>query len=423
MKYIIFALMIFMEVALFSQNSYCEIKPFSNNAQSSTSISSCFDFNTNYQSVPIMTINVNVQYLNNRFSTHDEAAVAIKKFIKDANNFLSNFDQYNLNGPNGLPSALVPSAKIQLKLYSDATEPNDTYGGIWITDDAYVFGVAGNHPALKYGDKVLNIILNDNQTITSQSCDSNGFVTGVGNTGDNTVYVSNLYCKHFYNITKTTTIATMIHEVFHKIGLYHAYQCDNICRNIDIRIESECRSRCPTEQICAISGDGCGRDGFICGGSDQVCDCYQASNNFMSQGGLRASITPCQWSLMFNTALSKNPKFAILCYSASTFTLPQSPLNDYRASQSITSTSVLQGDRQVDYWSPTITLNPGFEVRQGTSFIAAPSTFPCCTGSGNGGGDAVSDNNSNTPINKIKDGLLITPNPFNESVSIDYEVS
>ncbi len=62
-------------------------------------------------------------------------------------------------------------------------------------------------------------------------------------------------------------------------------------------------------------------------------------------------------------------------------------------------------------------------TRQGTAFVAAPSTFPCCTGSGNGGGNAISDNDSNTPINRIKDVLLVTPNPFNESVNINYEVT
>lgn len=52
------------------------------------------------------------------------------------------------------------------------------------------------------------------------------------------------------------------------------------------------------------------------------------------------AITPCQWTTMFHDVLEGGSQYALLCFTAANFILATSPLNDYRASQSITSISV-----------------------------------------------------------------------------------
>ncbi len=78
----------------------------------------------------------------------------------------------------------------------------------------------------------------------------------------------------------------------------------------------------------------------------------------------------------------------------------------------------INGNRIVDYWSPTITLNAGFEVAGGTAFIASPTTFPCCL-AGNGGGQPENDNKDErvTPTS-----LKVIPNPFGDVLQVTYEI-
>ena len=215
----------------------------------------------------------------------------------------------------------------------------------------------------------------------------------------------------------------MNHELGHRLGLNHSYFCGNECRDIDLNVNTECNPRCPQVITCG-SNPGPGNGGEVnCNGTNLgICNTGGTSNNLMGQGNRSYSITPCQWETMFNGILTYNPQYALLCYTASVFTLPQSPLNDYRASQSITSTSVIQGNRQVDYWAPTITLNAGFQVAQGTGFVAAPTTFPCCT-AGSGGGEPNADNSNNPILEKQNEALTVIPNPFSESINISYEVT
>ncbi len=406
-----------LHFTIFAQQSpgvVCDL-PISSSLNLRSNMTTCITFPNSYNQAPVITLNVNIHFVPTGFPTQAEGIIAAKKLLEVANEMWSNLQPYEFPAPNGSPVAHVRNAKLQYKLYSEPSNTADVNGGIWFYQN-------GQSYSPKYGNKVIDIVILNDNTPTSPACSWGGFVYSLGPQNDNNIFIYDFYCHYFFGLLDDKRILN--HELGHRLGLNHSYYCNNECKDIDLNVNTECNPRCPQVTTCGPN-PGPGNGGSIdCNGTILgACNTGGTSNNLMGQGNRSYAITPCQWETMFNGILNFNPQYALLCYTASVFTLPQSPLNDYRASQSITSTSVLQGDRQVDYWSPTITLNPGFEVRQGTAFVAAPSTFPCCPGAGNGGGNAISDNDSNTPTNKITDVLLVTPNPFNESVNIDYEVN
>jgi hypothetical protein len=204
------------------------------------------------------------------------------------------------------------------------------------------------------------------------------------------------------------------------LGLDHPEYCDNVCNGIDINPNSHCNANCPQIYTCS-PGSFQNNGGKNCPGNINVCNSFDRSNLF-TNGSFQypKAITPCQWEVVFNDVLKNKPQFALLCASASMFNLTSSPLDDYRASQSITSTSIISGDRMVDYWSADIRLNAGFNVQLGTSFIASPSTFPCCST------PMMKNTNPNNTSGNIalsnSDFLKISPNPFDESVTVEYKI-
>jgi Secretion system C-terminal sorting domain len=60
----------------------------------------------------------------------------------------------------------------------------------------------------------------------------------------------------------------------------------------------------------------------------------------------------------------------LYCPSANAYTLPESPLNFYAALSSITSTSLITGNRKVAYRAPDVVLNAGFNLGLGCEFSA-----------------------------------------------------
>lgn len=76
----------------------------------------------------------------------------------------------------------------------------------------------------------------------------------------------------------------------------------------------------------------------------------------------------------------------------------------------------------MDYWSPTITLNAGFEVVGGTALVASPTTFPCCPVV-----MGIEDNQPTVEVAAEKSSpnthlLLVSPNPFGSTVQVTYEI-
>jgi Secretion system C-terminal sorting domain len=416
---------------LLSQNSQSNCKVVLTNTSSNfSSNNQCFNFNQNYNQAPVLNVNINVHiFRSSRNETDAQLVERVRSLIDESNRVLT-----DLQANFGDRTPWIKNAKIKMKFLSNlVTQPNDAFGGIWIYPYDGDYSIQIDPPFQnRYGSDVLDII------IMNTGGGSSGLAPLGGGNFSNFIRLSDLnnlvfqsqtpgydnsYNSGTANLRQLSRVLN--HELGHVLNLNHVEFCGNECGNVninpnsDINPSAECGSRCPNVNTC--EGFNPSLSGFLCNDGQRNC-LWANSGMMMSQGIWQHSITPCQWSVMFNHIRNNPVNYAKLCFTTAIFTLATSPLNDYRASQSITSTSVIQGNRQVDYWAPTITLNAGFQVAQGTGFVAAPTTFPCCT-AGSGGGEPNADNPNNPILDKQNEALTIIPNPFSESINISYEVT
>lgn len=126
-------------------------------------------------------------------------------------------------------------------------------------------------------------------------------------------------------------------------------------------------------------------------------------------------------------------KTALFCPSAISYTLPTSLLNFYAASSFISSSSVIDGNREVAYRSPSIYLTSGFRVALGTTFSA--SSYSCVAYTLNKIGQN-NDVNNNVEVLPIKQNILnnddtaivysemkdfsVYPVPTSNEIVVDY---
>lgn len=253
-----------------------------------------------YDLVSPFTIYVNVHFYedDNGNGLDPQTGVQLANDLVDkANFYLDNLEQNEKPGPNGIQAAFVPSAKYRYKIYTDPSNLNDVYGGIW-------FHPAQNAVAGVYNSKVIDINLTGNP-----KCYSGGSCTGC----DISLY-GILVCGQ-QDLGWYARILN--HEMGHSLDLDHVSWCNNQCVNVDIDPEQECDPNCPGLATC----DGQNPQKVTCDPSLCTAQCiageliskcnWNVGNNMLQQGYKLRALTPCQWEVVFNRVLSVNtPKYS-----------------------------------------------------------------------------------------------------------------
>lgn len=447
MKYNIMSVFIMLMVyynTSFSQGGEyidCHILSGGGSSLSVEGESSCFDYDTDYEDAPIITIYVNVHIFNTLPSVSTATLVErARDFIRFSNETFANMQQNWRNGPNGVPAPHVPDAKIRVKLYSESSNSSDVHGGIWVypTQMYDITNPSEDHPAdligdvpytNRYGTNVLDVILVNYGLFSANG--QNNFVANAGVVArlgilnnENYVYMTDVNAAAERDIIENNGTNNWLraisrsfnHEIGHVLSLRHSEDCNNPCDGIDIDVQEECGPNCPQVAVC----DGFNPGIVNCNGTIVSRCTWANSRNITSQGWWNDAITPCQWEQIFDHALNNPRDFYQLCTTNTTLNLTTSPLDDYRASQSITSTSVITGSRKVDYFSPTIRLNNGFRVAQGTEFWAYPAIFACCS-SGSLQLLAKDIEQQSTFKLNLPEKMEIYPNPFNDELHLNFQ--
>ncbi|HMQ50413.1 MAG TPA: hypothetical protein PKA00_23435, partial [Saprospiraceae bacterium] len=219
---------------------------------------------------------------------------------------LGDFEQYNQSA-----AAYVPESRIRFELYSEPGNPNDPYGGIFFHDssDDYSDINSADHKNnyTVYEDRVVDVFFIEiplppdpqmefppfvftSGAAPAPSC--RGRCTVIGMYSDETTDTS------MYPSTERNFVAykaTVIHEVFHNLGLRHSFYCENECRDIDINTAADCNAP-PLE--CSPDPNGNG------------CSAYVGpSNNIMSHGPNTKALTPCQLGILRHYLITRCPEY------------------------------------------------------------------------------------------------------------------
>ncbi len=241
------------------------------------------------------TIYVNVHFYEDSNGNGFDPQTGIQlanDLINQANYYLNNLEQNEKPGPNGMQAAYFSKTKYQYKIFTDPSNSDDSYGGIWFHPDQ-------NNVAGIYNSQVIDIIL------TGQS----NCYSGSSCTGCDVRLHGFLVCGQ-QDLGWYARILN--HEMGHSLDLDHVSWCNNQCNTIDIDPEQECDPNCPGIATC---------DGYnpqqitcdpnfctvACNPGDLIGKCkWNVGNNIMQQGYNNRAFTPCQWEVVFNRILSLN---------------------------------------------------------------------------------------------------------------------
>ncbi len=393
----------------------------------STSSTCELNYSSDYKNSPVVTIYLNIHiFETSPLSGTTTLVNRAKDFVKFANESLMDMQPNWRNGPNGVVAPHITSAKIRYKLYSNASNSQDTNGGIWIyparTEDPSKHVVQFNLPYVKrYGNNVIDVVWY-NYPISSNSTGAALLGGASLGGGSNVIRIADFNGATSIDLRngnedwRRAVSRAFNHEVGHILNLKHSTDCSNPCGGIDLDVQQECGPKCPSKRTC----DNLNPGKINCNGTTIDICTWGNSRNMMSQGWWDDALTQCQWEKMFNHMLNVSRNYNKICPTSQLLVLTTSPLNDYRASQQITSTSVVATNEDLTYQAPLIKLNGGFKIPKGTYFLAYPSTFPCCT---NPTTLSVAGTNEDNIVvisdhNEMK--VQIRPNPFSDHLNIKF---
>lgn len=400
------------------------------------------DFLRDYNVAPIITVFVNVHIWNTNENLSTATLLSrARQMIDETNATLNDMQQNFRAGPGGQPAPRVEDAKYRLKLYTDpVSDPSDINGGIWVYNTPLEFPVnkdildigpnSTQFPSYqdKYGDNAIDILLVNYRAKPYSSpppnfiTNSTGYVRGVGGKYVILADLNGGFEADALNGTTNrsdliwrSTCRALNHEIAHILSLEHSFECGRFNNCPDIDAVQECGSTCPTFSTC-----GGANNQTKCPGTTRNICSYGQSWNIMAYDWWANAITRCQWERVYNYSINTSFAAVKACATTTSLNLTTSPLADYRASQQIASTSVVNAGRDVTYQAPSIKLNAGFRVALGAAFLAAPSTFPCCDAPPSS--IVVADEAELVLYNKNNEDkeFEVFPNPFNNEIKIQF---
>lgn len=234
--------------------------------------------------LPNVTVFINIHYVKGSYGNFYPGNSSGD--LKDGNYYaglMLNHANHDLDhlipNPVGI-SHKLGDAKINYQFYTDPTNLNDLFGGIWYWD---------REPASFPYSNVLNIVFyngDPQHELNGSACNITGCC--------NRISLSGAYYNLWENPTQPHfghwAFAQLLnHEMFHTLGLCHSFYAANTCNDID-----------PTaECACGPGTTSCGSGGFGC------CSWNSHSTNIMNYAPTLKSLSLCQWGTAYNNAISK----------------------------------------------------------------------------------------------------------------------
>jgi hypothetical protein len=261
---------------------------------------------SNYAHYPTFKIYVNVHFLQDEFGNNvdeNQAVLLANQLIDAANAELTNLEPNEKTNKNGVASPNVGDTKYRYALYTESTNANDVYGGVFFHQRKDVPPNDFPYPYGSRGNRVINIVMFDDpgkSTVGGRS----------GTSGGNDIQLWNFQENNCGNgATRLWLYAKSLnHEMGHSLTLLHNTDCDNQCKNVDIDPDKECESTCPQLRTCDADNP---LDKFDCNGNTVRLCPWGRGNNFMQQGDRMRALTPCQWETVYSFALdSKLPAYS-----------------------------------------------------------------------------------------------------------------
>ncbi len=213
--------------------------------------------------------------------TQAEALNIATSMVSFSNQNLSNLNQANVAGPNGIPQR-VQDSRIRFELYSTTGD-----NGVVVYNNGQT-----DIPPDNYGTDVVNIVFTycyNSLPDSTNSCCYNAAVDF------NRIDFCNIWTTIKQAPAQEDRARLLVHEMGHILDLDHTFQCGNQCSSIDISPNAEC------------GPNGCNSN------------CSYGGNNIMSYkpdrnlpiGVFNTALTPCQWEHMLNYIVSNNIPFVV----------------------------------------------------------------------------------------------------------------